>query len=239
LGYCLPPWLREALGRGPKLPGPRAASPSLPITVRRWQGLIENPCDHGGVTPEQRRQAIERRLAEDPAVTQQQLAAELGTSQSQVQRDVTLLRKRGVLPAGNPSGRGRPAGSVTKLPVSGATIDSGAGEQLVARLRAELDAKGLEPDAREEGLLLQIRQVADEIAELRQTIDAEGHTFAPATKGGPPRVHPLIAEVRQLRSLLGRLLQQISLEESTRNPVKARAAASRWRRHNLARQEGS
>ncbi len=104
----------------------------------------------------------------------------------------------------------------------------------MARLRAELDAKGLEPDAREEGLLLQIRQVADEIAELRDRIGAEGLTFKPATPGGPPRLHPAAAEIRGNRSLLGRLLQQISLEESVRNPVKQKAANVRWRQRQMA-----
>ncbi len=104
----------------------------------------------------------------------------------------------------------------------------------MARLRAELDAQGLEPDAREEGLLLQIRQVADEIAELRDRIGAEGLTFKPATPGGPPRLHPAAAEIRGNRSLLGRLLQQISLEESVRNPVKQKAANVRWRQRQMA-----
>ena len=163
-----------------------------------------------------------------------------GVSQSQVQRDVADLRRRGVLPAGNSSGRGRPTGTVVKLHVaSGST--SRAGEELVAKLRAELDAKGLEPDAREEGLLAQIRQVADDIVELRERIAAEGLTFKPAASGGPPRMHPAAAEVRQSRAVLARLLSQISLEESTQNPIKAKAANTRWRRHNLAaaaRREG-
>jgi hypothetical protein len=183
---------------------------------------------------EQRRQAVERMLVDDPATTQQQLAEAVGASQSQVQRDVAELRKRGVLPAGNSSGRGRPRGSVTKLHVGGAGVVT-AGEELVAKLRAELDAKGLEPDSREAGLLLQIRDVADEIAELRQRVNAEGLTFPPATRGGPPRMHPAIAEIRQGRSLLGRLLAQISLEESVKSRVKVKAANSRWRAHQMAR----
>jgi hypothetical protein len=93
--------------------------------------------------------------------------------------------------------------------------------------------KGLEADAREEGLLAEIRDVADEIAELRQRVDVEGLTFPPATRGGPPRMHPAVAEVRQARSLLGRLLAQVSLEETVRNPVKAKAANTRWRAHQM------
>jgi hypothetical protein len=212
-------------------------------TPRRWQGRIESVCDDWvmrKMDADQRRLAVKRMLTDDPARSQESIGAELGISQSQVQRDVADLRRRGVLPAGNPSGRGRPAGTVVKLHVaSGAAL--GAGEELVAKIRAEMDAKNLEPDAREEGLLLQIRQVADDIAELRERIAAEGLTFPPATRGGPPRMHPAAAEIRQSRAVLARLLSQISLEESTRNPIKAKAANTRWRRHNLAaatRQEG-
>ena len=162
----------------------------------------------GKTAAEQRRQAIWRMLTDDPARSQESIGAELGVSQSQVQRDVADLRRRGVLPAGNSSGRGRPAGTVVKLHVAGGAAP-GAGEELVAAIRAEMDSKDLEPDAREEGLLLQIRQVADDIAELRERIAVEGLTFPPATRGGPPRMHPAVAEVRQARSLLGRLLAQI------------------------------
>ena len=94
-----------------------------------------------------------------------------------------------------------------------------AGEELVAKIRREMDAKDWSPTTRG-GLLHQISQVADDIAELRQTHRRGGVTFTPAAKGGPPRAHPLIAELRQSRALLGRLLSQISLEESTRNPIK-------------------
>lgn len=188
---------------------------------------------------DQRRETIQRRLADDPATTQQQLAAELGVDQRTVSRDIEKLRGAGAIGIPNLSGRGRPRGSVTKPPVNAATAsiegNPGAGEQLVARLRAELDAKDLEPDAREEGLLLQIRQVADEIAELRQRVDVEGSTFKPSSPGGPPRLHPAIAEIRQARGVLARLLSQISLEESTRNPIKQKAANTRWRAHQLAR----
>jgi DNA-binding Lrp family transcriptional regulator len=188
--------------------------------------------DMGNMAADQRRDAIQRMLAVDGSVTQQSLAAALGVSQSQVQRDVAELRRRGVLSAGNFSGPGRPRGSVTKLPINSGPSP---GEELVARLRAEMAVKNLEPDAREEGLLVQIRQVADEIAELRERIAAEGLTFKPATPGGPPRMHPAAAEIRQNRTVLARLLSQIQLEESVRDPVKARAAGVRWRAHNSAK----
>jgi hypothetical protein len=179
---------------------------------------------------EQRRDAIRRMLAEDGSVTQQSLATATGVSQSQVQRDVAALRKRGVLPAGNSSGRGRPHGPVTKLQADGPSL----GEELVATIRNEMAVKNLEPDAREEGLLVQIRDVVDAIAELRERIAAEGLTFKPATPGGPPRMHPAAAEIRQNRTVLARLLAQIQLEETVKNPTKQKAAGTRWRSHNLA-----
>jgi hypothetical protein len=188
-----------------------------------------------GNTPgDQRREAIAAMLAADPSRSQQSIGADLGISQSQVQRYVADLRRRRVLPAGNSSGRGRPTGPVVKLHVASGSTSS-AGDELVAKIRAEMDAKDLEPDAREEGLLLQIRQVADDIAELRERISAEGLTFKPATPGGPPRMHPAAAEIRQSRAVLARLLSLIQLEDTVRNPVKQKAANTRWRQHQMAR----
>jgi hypothetical protein len=77
--------------------------------------------------------------------------------------------------------------------------------------------------------------VADEIAELRERIDVEGLTFKAATPGGPPRMHPAAAEIRQSRAVLARLLSLIQLEETTKDPVKQRAANTRWRVHQLAK----
>jgi biotin operon repressor len=185
------------------------------------------------MSPDLRRQAIGRRLAEDASVPQQRLAAELGCSQSQVQRDVAELRKGGFLPAGNAAGRGRPLRPVTKLQAAAAT---GAGDELVAKIRAELDSKGLEPDAREAALLMEIRATADIIAAAQQRIDADKLVFAPAAKGGPPRAHPLLAEIRGQRAVLARLLSQISLEEGTTNAAKVKAANTRWRSRQMQRE---
>ncbi len=153
-------------------------------------------------------------------------------SQKTVSRDLEELEQRGGLVTTNSSGRGRPRGSVTKLHVNGG---SSPGEDLVPKIRAEMAAKDLEPDSREEGLLAQIRQVADDIAELRERIAAEGLTFKPAAPEGPPRMHPAAAEIRQSRAALARLLSLIQLEESTKNPVKVKAANTRWRQHQMAK----
>ncbi len=185
------------------------------------------------VDAEQRRTAIKRMLTDDPARSQESIGAELGISQSQVQRYIADLRKRGVLPAGNSSRRGRPAGTVVKLPAATGSMSS-AGEDLAAAIKAELDAKGLEPDSREAAILAQAQQVADEIEQLRQLIAVEGMSFPPATKGGPPRAHWAVAEARQLRAVLARLLSQISLQEGAKNATKQKAANTRWRPHRAA-----
>jgi biotin operon repressor len=180
---------------------------------------------------DQRKDAIQRILAEDPSVSQQSIAAELGVSQNTISKDLRALEQRDGLNLRPVSGRGRPRGSVTKLHVNGSPSP---GEELVAKIRAEMAVKDLEPDAREEGLLAQIRQVADDIAELRERIAAEGLTFKPSSPGGPPRMHPAAAEIRQSRAVLARLLSLIQLEDTVRNPIKQKAANTRWRQHNLA-----
>lgn len=198
-------------------------------------GGVESVCDHGIVNADQRRQAIKRMLAEDGSLTQQQLAAQLSVTQNTISKDLRALEEREGLNLRSVSGRGRPRLRVVDAVTAGDVANGvSSGDQLIAKLRAELDAKGLEPDQREEGLLKEIRDTADDIAELRARIDAEGSTFAPSTKGGPPRLHPAIAEVRQLRSLLSRLLSQIQLEESTKSAIKQKAANTRWRPHRMA-----
>ena len=201
---------------------------------RRIHGQPGSPCDHGGMSgtgAEQRRAKIKAMLAEDPSVSQATIAAACGCSQNTISKDLRALEKRDGLNLRPVSGRGRPRSTVTKLHVNGT---SSPGEDLVAKIRAEMAIKDLEPDAREEGLLLQIRQVADEIAELRQRIDVEGLTFKPSSPGGPPRLHPAAAEIRGSRSLLGRLLSQVSLEEGAKSPIKQKAANTRWRPHRAA-----
>lgn len=101
-----------------------------------------------GMTPEQRRQAIERMLAEDGSVTQQRIAAVLGVSQKTVSRDLEELKQRGGLFTTNSSGRDRPRGSTVRPQVTGGD-EVRPGEALVARVRAEMAENGLE--ARRQG----------------------------------------------------------------------------------------
>lgn len=59
---------------------------------------------------------------------------------------------------------------------------------------------------------------------------------------GQPRAHPALAELRQARTTLGRLLSQLDLPDEDGHTLpspttaKARRAAQvRWRAHNTAR----
>lgn len=91
---------------------------------------------------------------------------------------------------------------MTKRQVSGST-----GAALVTRIRAEMAAEGLEPDGREVELLALAESLADRIAELEEAIVTEGLTTV--TKTGLVRLHPGVAECRQTRAALARVLAGI------------------------------
>lgn len=208
------------------------------------------------MTPEERRQEVARLLANDPTLSQWAIAKRLGVSQRTVSRDMAALGcvSANQFVANRPKlARSQPvspqvSGSVTRgdsKPVTRISPEGIAalmdcyvtpGDKLVGAIRAELDSNGLEPDAREEGLLAQVAATADIIAEAQRRLDADGLVFAPASKGGPPRPHPLLAELRGQRAVLARLLSQLSMEEGSKNPVKQKAAATRWRARNMQRE---
>lgn len=201
------------------------------------------------MTANQRRQAVKALLDGDPSLSQRAIAKRLGVSQASVRRDMAALGLASVhqpfvrqqvslalaqLNGGKAGGDSLGAEGIAALMACYVT----AGDKLVAEIRAELDGKGLEPDAREEGLLAEIRATADLIAAAQKRIDADGLVFAPARKGGPPRAHPLLSEIRGQRAVLARLLSQISLEEGTKNPVKVKAANARWQTRRMQREAG-
>jgi len=174
-------------------------------------------------TADQRRETIGRMLAENPSATQRQLAAELGASQKTISRDVDELRRRGVLVATNLSGRGRPRGS---------TVKHSAGAELVARVRDDMADNGLEPDGKEEVLLALASRLADRRAELEDSIARDGLT---RTLAGRIVINPCVAESRQTTAALARVALGVQMERFAKNPVKQRAAQTRWRQHNLGK----
>jgi hypothetical protein len=48
-------------------------------------------------------------------------------------------------------------------------------------------------------------------------------------------LNPCVAEARQHAAALARVLSGVQMERSTKDPVKQRAAATKWRQHNLAK----
>jgi hypothetical protein len=97
------------------------------------------------------------------------------------------------------------------------------GLDLVEAIRTGLPP-GVELDQREEALLdLAARQAAD-VAAAEADIAARGHLVEGSR--GQKVVNPSVAEVRQSRLALGRLLGQLDLPESTRDAVTGARRAS-------------
>ena len=88
-------------------------------------------------------------------------------------------------------------------------------------------------EAHELPLLTSACEVADRIAALEAVIAEEGVTVAGSK--GQPRLHPAVAEVRQSRLAMARLLGQIAIETGEGHLANAasihgrRAATARWR----------
>ncbi|WP_336922375.1 P27 family phage terminase small subunit [Aquipuribacter sp. SD81] len=81
-------------------------------------------------------------------------------------------------------------------------------------------------------LLAECCRLLDEIDALRRSVEQDGTTVRGST--GQPRVHPALAEVRQHRLALGRLLSQLDLPDEDGgvvSPMRARSRrghAARW-----------
>lgn len=112
-----------------------------------------------------------------------------------------------------------------------------AGKDLWVGIVADLE-EGWRFDAREIALLAEAGRVADDLAELDAAIDRDGRTVAGSR--GQTVIHPGIAEGRQLRALLLRLLSSLEMVDPiaavrSATPEQARkrkAAAARWSREN-------
>lgn len=114
-------------------------------------------------------------------------------------------------------------------------VGGSPGAALVARIRAEMAEEGLEPDARESELLTLAEDLQDRVHELEAAIAEAGLTST--SKGGLVRLHPAVAEARQTRAALARVLAGIQMRDEVKNPAKQKAADTRWRSHNLAKRQ--
>jgi hypothetical protein len=110
------------------------------------------------------------------------------------------------------------------------------GAVLVARLRGETAEQGLIATSTEEELLAVACDLADRIALLQNIVAIDGERRV--AKDGTVRLHPALAETRQCEATLTRVVSAIrTMEEPEKNPVKQKAAQSRWRAHRLAHVE--
>lgn len=107
------------------------------------------------------------------------------------------------------------------------------GLEPIEAIRTGLPA-GVELDEREEALLDMAARQARDIARAEADIETRGYLVEGSR--GQPVINPSVAEVRQSRLALGKLLGQLDLPESTRDAVRnaRRAAEWRWRQREVA-----
>lgn len=108
-----------------------------------------------------------------------------------------------------------------------------SGAALVRRVLADMAAVGLEPDGRELELLGVAEALQDRIIELESAIAEDG--LRTVSKNGVVHLHPAVSEARQTRAVLARTLAGIQMVDDARDPVKQKAAQTRWRAHNEAK----
>jgi predicted transcriptional regulator len=166
------------------------------------------------MTPDQRRLAVAAKLAEDPTLSQRAIAKALGCSQASVAR---ALRES----------------PVNQTDALGLSSQVTRGDSLVARLRGEMAEQGLIPTSVEEEHLATARDLADRIERLQAMVKRDGESRK--SKDGTVRLHPALAEIRQCEGVLTRVVSAVStMETAAKNPVKQKAANTRWRAHRLA-----
>ncbi|MDO3647684.1 hypothetical protein [Nocardia mangyaensis] len=101
-----------------------------------------------------------------------------------------------------------------------------AGQKLVSAVEADLKDLGLEPDSRDSALLDTVQRLADRMEQLQSMVDEDGERTVSQT--GMVRLHPGIAEYRQHAVALSAVLSKLSFDVEGKDPVKQRAAQSRW-----------
>ena len=121
------------------------------------------------------------------------------------------------------------------MATEGPTAPTGLGARGRAFWRSTVGAFTLERDELE--LLAETARTMDEIDKLAAVILRDGVTAVGST--GQPRAHPAVAEVRQHRLALSRLLAALALPAADGSTIRtpaslqaAHAARTRWRRRD-------
>jgi hypothetical protein len=108
------------------------------------------------------------------------------------------------------------------------------GEELTARIVADMAEHGLEPDGKERELLTLAEGLADRLAELEDVVEREG--LSVTLQSGQVVMNPAVGESRMTRAALARVLAGVSMTEGrAKDPAKVRAAQARWLEHNIAK----
>jgi DNA-binding Lrp family transcriptional regulator len=180
------------------------------------------------MTPDERRAAIARLLEDCPDASQRVIAEAIGCSQATVARDMAKLSGDSVIHIGD------------SLNVESEDVPSvlqvSRGEALVERLRGEMAEQGLIPTSGEQEQLTIVRDMADRIELLQRIVAVDGERRK--TKDGRVVMHPCLSEIRQCEATLGRIVRGIqTMEDAPKNPVKQKAANTRWRAHQMAKLE--
>lgn len=114
-----------------------------------------------------------------------------------------------------------------------------AGKALWRDVHAGLSA-AFELDERETALLAMAGRQADDVAELEAILKRDGLSVTGST--GQPRLHPAVAELRQGRLALARLLGGLELPNAEEVPTSAasqrgrKAAEARWEQRRASRE---
>ncbi len=107
-----------------------------------------------------------------------------------------------------------------------------AGQELVDRIVADLEAQGLEPDSKDTELLDVASDIVDRIAVLEAAVETDG--LSTTLKDGRIILHPAICEIRQQHLVLVRTLKMIQTEPpGTKDPKKVAAGQAMWRQRRV------
>ena len=108
------------------------------------------------------------------------------------------------------------------------------GKALVARIIADMGARGLEPDAKERELLALAEGLADQLDGLRQAVATEGYSTTLET--GRIVANPAVGLINSTSLALKNVLAAVNMtDQPPINLVKQRASKARWRAHNAAK----
>ena len=109
------------------------------------------------------------------------------------------------------------------------------GRVLVKRIIDDMARRNLEPTAKDHELLALAEGLADQLEKLKASAAANGYTTV--IFSGSVVINPAVAAVNSTTLALAKVIGQVEMTElPAKDPVKQRAARTRWAAHNIAKQ---